>query len=166
MISMSTASIRRISEILKETPDLHNGENPAKDMKDGSVDFNNVSFSYKHGSGKMVLNNIDLHIKSGETIGIIGSTGCGKTSLVNLISRLYDVDEGSVCVGGKDVKRLRYGISERSGFCSIAEKTCFSQALSLTTYAGATKNATDAECIEACEAACADEFIERFPEKV
>ena len=91
MISMSTASIRRISEILKETPDLHNGENPAKDMKDGSVDFNNVSFSYKHGSGKMVLNNIDLHIRSGETIGIIGSTGCGKTSLVNLISRLYDV---------------------------------------------------------------------------
>lgn len=81
MISMSTASIRRISEILKETPDLHNGENPAKDMKDGSVDFNNVSFSYKHGSGKMVLNNIDLHIKSGETIGIIGSTGCGKQAL-------------------------------------------------------------------------------------
>lgn len=124
MISMSTASIRRISEIIKETPDLHNGENPAKDMKDGSVDFNNVSFSYKHGSGKMVLNNIDLHIRSGETIGIIGSTGCGKTSLVNLISRLYDVDR-RFCMRWQGRKRLRYGISERSGFCSIAEERAF-----------------------------------------
>ena len=137
MISMSTASIRRISEILKETPDLHNGENPAKDMKDGSVDFNNVSFSYKHGSGKMVLNNIDLHIKSGETIGIIGSTGCGKTSLVNLISRLSVVLQKNVLFSGTILDNLRWG----------------------------NENATDAECIEACEAACADEFIERFPEK-
>jgi len=164
MISMSTASIRRISEILKETPDLHNGENPAKDMKDGSVDFNNVSFSYKHGSGKMVLNNIDLHIKSGETIGIIGSTGCGKTSLVNLISRLYDVDEGSVCVGGKDVRDYDMEYLRDQVSVVLQKNVLFSGTI-LDNLRWGNENATDAECIEACEAACADEFIERFPEK-
>ena len=164
MISMSTASIRRISEILKETPDLHNGENPAKDMKDGSVDFNNVSFSYKHGSGKMVLNNIDLHIKSGETIGIIGSTGCGKTSLVNLIGRLYDVDEGSVCVGGKDVRDYDMEYLRDQVSVVLQKNVLFSGTI-LDNLRWGNENATDAECIEACEAACADEFIERFPEK-
>ena len=164
MISMSTASIRRISEILKETPDLHNGENPAKDMKDGSVDFNNVSFSYKHGSGKMVLNNIDLHIKSGETIGIIGSTGCGKTSLVNLISRLYDVDEGSVCVGGKDVRDYDMEYLRDQVSVVLQKNVLFSGTI-LDNLRWGNENATDAACIEACEAACADEFIERFPEK-
>ena len=164
MISMSTASIRRISEILKETPDLHNGENPAKDMKDGSVDFNNVSFSYKHGSGKMVLNNIDLHIKSGETIGIIGSTGCGKTSLVNLISRLYDVDDGSVCVGGKDVRDYDMEYLRDQVSVVLQKNVLFSGTI-LDNLRWGNENATDAECIEACEAACADEFIERFPDK-
>ena len=164
MISMSTASIRRISEILKETPDLHNGENPAKDMKDGSVDFNNVSFSYKHGSGKMVLNNIDLHIKSGETIGIIGSTGCGKTSLVNLISRLYDVDDGSVCVGGKDVRDYDMEYLRDQVSVVLQKNVLFSGTI-LDNLRWGNENATDAKCIEACEAACADEFIERFPDK-
>ena len=161
---MSTASIRRISEILKETPDLHNGENPAKDMKDGSVDFNNVSFSYKHGSGKMVLNNIDLHIKSGETIGIIGSTGCGKTSLVNLISRLYDVDDGSVCVGGKDVRDYDMEYLRDQVSVVLQKNVLFSGTI-LDNLRWGNENATDAECIEACKAACADEFIERFPDK-
>ena len=94
MISMSMASIRRIREVLDETPDLHDPEHPVMEVKDGSIDFNHVSFSYKHGSGKDALTDIDLHIKSGETIGVIGGTGSGKSSLVNLICRLYDVDEG------------------------------------------------------------------------
>ena len=133
-------------------------------MKDGSVDFNNVSFSYKHGSGKMVLNNIDLHIKSGETIGIIGSTGCGKTSLVNLISRLYDVDEGSVCVGGKDVRDYDMEYLRDQVSVVLQKNVLFSGTI-LDNLRWGNENATDAACIEACEAACADEFIERFPEK-
>ena len=104
MISMSMASIRRIREVLDETPDLHDPEHPVMEVKDGSIDFNHVSFSYKHGSGKDALTDIDLHIKSGETIGVIGGTGSGKSSLVNLICRLYDVDEGCVKVGGLDVR--------------------------------------------------------------
>ena len=161
---MSTASIRRISEILKETPDLHNGENPAKDMKDGSVDFNNVSFSYKHGSGKMVLNNIDLHIKSGETIGIIGGTGCGKTSLVNLISRLYDVQQGSVKVGGVDVKDYDMKFLRDQVSVVLQKNVLFSGTI-LDNLRWGNENATEEECIEACKWACADEFIERFPDK-
>lgn len=105
MISMSMASIRRISEVLEETPDLHNPEQPVMEVADGSIDFDHVSFSYKHGSGKSVLSDINLHIKAGETIGVIGGTGAGKSSLVNLICRLYDVDEGTVKVGGLDVRQ-------------------------------------------------------------
>ena len=104
MLSMSMASIRRISEVLEETPDLKEPEQPVTEVADGSVDFDHVTFSYKHGSGKNALTDIDLHIKSGETIGIIGGTGCGKSSLVNLICRLYDVDQGAVRVGGTDVR--------------------------------------------------------------
>ena len=116
-------------------------------MKDGSVDFNNVSFSYKHGSGKMVLNNIDLHIKSGETIGIIGSTGCGKTSLVNLISRLYDVDEGSVCVGGKDVRDY-YMEYLRDQVSVVLQKNVLFSGTILDNLRWGNENATDAACIE------------------
>ena len=105
MISMSMASIRRISEVLSETPDLKAPENPVTQVADGSIDFDHVSFSYKHGSGKNALSDIDLHIASGETIGVIGGTGSGKSSLVNLICRLYDVSEGSVKVGGLDVRQ-------------------------------------------------------------
>ena len=104
MISMSMASIHRIVEVLQETPDLKNPEHPLMQVKDGSIDFDHVSFSYKHGTGKKALTDIDLHIHSGETIGVIGGTGSGKSSLVNLICRLYDVDEGCVRVGGEDVR--------------------------------------------------------------
>ena len=126
MISMSMASIRRISEVLNEKADLTDPENPVMEVADGSIDFNDVNFSYKHGSGKNSLSDIDLHIKSGETIGVIGGTGSGKSTLVNLICRLYDVDGGSVCVGGVDVRKYE---------CS--RRTPFSPARSLTTCAGA-----------------------------
>ena len=105
MISMSLASIRRISEVLDETPDLKEPENPVMVVADGSIDFDHVDFSYKHGSGKNALSDIDIHIRSGETIGVIGGTGSGKSSLVNLICRLYDVDSGTVQVGGVDVRK-------------------------------------------------------------
>ena len=104
MISMSMASIRRIDEVLRENPDLKDPESPVTEVADGSIDFEHVNFSYKHGSGKNVLTDIDLHIHSGETIGVIGGTGSGKSSLVNLICRLYDVDQGAVRVGGVDVR--------------------------------------------------------------
>ena len=104
MVTMSSASVRRISEVLKEQPELHNPAEPVMEVADGSIDFDHVSFAYKHGTGEDTLEDIDLHIKSGETIGIIGGTGCGKSSLVNLISRLYDASEGTVRVGGRDVR--------------------------------------------------------------
>lgn len=104
MISMSMASVHRISQVLNEVPDIHNPENAVEEVKDGSIDFNNVSFSYRKNSDKNALSDIDIHIKSGETIGIIGGTGSGKSSFVNLICRLYDVSSGSVCVGGVDVR--------------------------------------------------------------
>src|SRR5699024_8866909 len=105
MITMCMTSIRRISEVLNETPDMAEPEQPLYKVADGSIDFDHVDFSYKHGSGKNALSDIDLHIRSGETIGVIGGTGSGKSSLVNLICRLYDVDEGCVKVGGLDVRR-------------------------------------------------------------
>lgn len=104
MVTMSAASARRIAEVLQETPDMENPRQPETQVADGSIDFCHVTFSYRHGSGEKTLQNIDLHIRSGETVGIIGGTGCGKSSLVNLISRLYDVEEGCVKVGGKDVR--------------------------------------------------------------
>lgn len=104
MVTMSAASVRRISEVLEEKPDLQDPKEPVTEVADGSIDFEHVSFSYKHGTGEDTLKDIDLHIRSGETIGIIGGTGCGKSSLVNLISRLYDVSEGTVKVGGRDVR--------------------------------------------------------------
>ncbi len=136
MISMSMASIRRIGEVLDETPDLHDPEHPVMEVEDGSIDFNHVSFSYKHGSGKNALTDIDLHIKSGETIGVIGGTGTGKSSLVNLICRLYDVDEGSVKVGGLDVRSTTWRpCATRCPWCS--RRTPCSPAPSWTTCAGA-----------------------------
>lgn len=164
MITMSVASIKRISEVLKEQPDLANCENPSTDMADGSVDFNNVSFTYKSGSCEEVLTDIDLHIKSGETIGIIGATGCGKSSLVNLISRLYDVDKGSVCVGGKDVREYDMQYLRNQVAVVLQKNVLFSGSI-LDNLRWGNENATEEECIEACKAACADEFIERFPDK-
>lgn len=164
MISMSTASIKRISEVLKEEPDLANCEDPIKDMKDGSIDFNNVSFAYFKGENKEVLRNIDLHIKSGETLGIIGSTGCGKTSLVNLISRLYDVTEGSVCVGGVDVRKYDMEFL-RDNVSVVLQKNVLFSGTILENLRWGNENATEEECIEACKAACADEFVENMAEK-
>ncbi|WP_124098262.1 ABC transporter ATP-binding protein [Ruminococcus sp. Marseille-P6503] len=164
MITMSSASIKRIAEVLREKPELHNCEEPKTDMKDGSVDFNHVFFSYKHSEGKEVLSDIDLHISSGETIGIIGSTGCGKTSLVNLISRLYDVDTGSVCVGGRDVREYDMEYLRNQVSVVLQKNVLFSGTIFENLRWG-NENASDEECIEACRAACADDFIESFPDK-
>ena len=163
MLSMSMASIRRIQEVLEETPDLHDPENPVMEVADGSIDFNHVDFSYKHGSGKDALMDIDLHIKSGETIGVIGGTGSGKSSLVNLICRLYDVDKGSVCVGGRDVREYDMEALRNQVSVVLQKNTLFSGTI-LDNLRWGDPNATEEECIEACKAACADEFIDRFPD--
>ena len=163
MISMSMASIRRIREVLAETPDLHDPEKPVMEVKDGSIDFDHVSFSYKHGSGKNALTDIDLHIKSGETIGVIGGTGSGKSSLVNLICRLYDVDEGNVKVGGLDVRAYDMEALRNQVSVVLQKNTLFSGTI-LENLRWGNPDATDQECVEACKAACADEFIDRFPD--
>lgn len=162
MISMSLASIRRISEVLSETPDLTDPENPVTEVANGQIDFNHVNFSYKHGSGKNALSDIDLHIKSGETIGVIGGTGSGKSSLVNLICRLYDVDDGSVCVGGVDVRKYDTEVLRNQVSVVLQKNTLFSGSI-LDNLRWGNPDATDEECIEACRAACADEFIDRMP---
>ena len=162
MISMSLASIRRIDEVLRETPDLKNPENPVETVADGSIDFDHVNFSYKHGSGKNALSDIDLHIKSGETIGVIGGTGSGKSSLVNLICRLYDVDEGSVKVGGLDVRQYDMEALRNQVSVVLQKNTLFSGTI-LENLRWGNPMATEEECVEACKAACADEFIDRMP---
>ena len=163
MISMSLASVRRISEVLTETPDLHNPADPVLEGKDGSIDFDHVDFSYKHGSGKNALSGIDLHIKSGETIGVIGATGSGKSSLVNLICRLYDVDAGSVKVGGVDVRAYDMEALRNQVSVVLQKNTLFSGTI-LENLRWGNPGATEEECVQACRAACADEFIDRFPE--
>ena len=163
MISMSLASIRRVSEVLDETPDLKDPENPVMQVEDGRIDFNHVNFSYKHGSGKNALSDIDLHIRSGETIGVIGGTGSGKSSLVNLICRLYDVDEGSVCVGGRDVRQYDMEVLRNQVSVVLQKNTLFSGTI-LENLRWGNPDATDEECVEACRAACADEFIDRMPD--
>ena len=162
MISMSMASIRRISEVLNEEADLTDPENPVMEVADGSIDFNDVNFSYKHGSGKNSLSDIDLHIKSGETIGVIGGTGSGKSTLVNLICRLYDVDGGSVCVGGVDVRKYDTEVLRNQVSVVLQKNTLFSGTI-LDNLRWGNPDATREECIEACKAACADEFIDRMP---
>ena len=163
MLSMSMASIRRISEVLQETPDLKEPEQPVTEVADGSVDFDHVTFSYKHGSGKNALTDIDLHIKSGETIGIIGGTGCGKSSLVNLICRLYDVDQGAVRVGGTDVRDYDMEALRNQVSVVLQKNTLFSGTI-LDNLRWGNPDATEEECVEACRAACADEFIDRLPD--
>ena len=149
MISMSLASIRRISEVLSETPDLKDPENPVMEVPDGRIDFNHVNFSYKHGSGKHALSDIDLHIKSGETIGVIGGTGSGKSSLVNLICRLYDVNDGSVCVGGIDVRNYDTEALRNQVSVVLQKNTLFSGSI-LQNLRWGNPDATEEECIEAC----------------
>ena len=164
MITMSAASGRRIAEVLNEVPDMSNPEKPEETVANGSIDFNHVDFSYKHGSGEKTLRNIDIHINSGETIGIIGGTGCGKSSLVSLISRLYDVDSGSVCVGGKDVRS--YDIETlRNQVAVVLQKNVLFSGTIMDNLRWGKEDATQEECMEACRLACADEFIERFPDR-
>lgn len=164
MISMSSASGRRIAEVLTEQPDIVNPENPSTEIRDGSIDFDHVGFSYKKESEEETLSDIDLHIKSGETIGIIGGTGCGKSSLVNLISRLYDVTEGAVYVGGRDVRT--YDIEElRNKVAVVLQKNVLFSGTILDNLRWGNEDATEEECMKACRQACADEFIQQFPDK-
>ena len=163
MISMSMASIRRISEVLNEKPDLRDPAEPISEVPDGRIDFDHVSFSYKHGSGEAVLSDIDLHIKSGETIGVIGGTGSGKSSLVNLICRLYDVDKGAVRVGGIDVRNYDMEALRNQVAVVLQKNTLFSGTI-LDNLRWGNPDATEEECVEACRAACADEFVDRMPD--
>lgn len=164
MISMSMASVHRISQVLNEVPDIHNPENAVEEVKDGSIDFNNVSFSYRKNSDKNALSDIDIHIKSGETIGIIGGTGSGKSSFVNLICRLYDVSSGSVCVGGVDVRNYDTEVLRDQVSVVLQKNVLFSGTI-LDNLRWGNADATEEDCIAACKAACADEFIERMPDK-
>ena len=163
MVTMSIASAERICEVLKETPALTDPERPLMTVSDGRVDFDHVSFSYQHGSGEMVLRDIDLHIASGETIGVVGGTGSGKSSLVNLISRLYDVDQGSVRVGGVDVRD--YDLEAlRNQVAVVLQKNVLFSGTILDNLRWGKEDATEEECREAARLACADEFIDRFPD--
>lgn len=162
MISMSTASVRRISEVLEESSTLKNPENPVMEVKDGSVEFCHVEFAYNKDSAQPVLKDINLKINSGETIGIIGGTGSAKTSLVNLISRLYDVTEGEVKVGGRNVKDYDMESLRNQVSVVLQNNVLFSGSI-LENLRWGDKNATDEECMEACRLACADEFIQKFP---
>ena len=163
MVTMSSASAERISEVLNEVSDLRNPEDPVYEVKDGQVDFNHVNFSYRQGSGEFVLRDIDLHIKSGETIGIIGGTGSAKSSLVNLISRLYDVTEGSLEVGGLDVRAYDMD-SLRNQVAVVLQKNVLFSGTILDNLRWGNPDATEEECMEACRMACADEFIDRMPD--
>ncbi len=164
MVSMSIASARRIAEVLDEKADLVNPENPCYEVKDGSIVFDHVDFGYHAGDEKRVLTDINLNIRPGETIGIIGGTGSSKSSLVNLISRLYDVTGGSVMVGGKDVRD--YDIETlRNEVSVVLQKNVLFSGTILENLRWGDKEASEEECIHACKLACADEFIERFPDK-
>lgn len=164
MLSMSFASAKRIAEVLNEEPSLVNPENPCYEVKDGSIAFEQVDFGYSEGDDKRVLTDINLNIRSGETIGIIGGTGSSKSSLVNLISRLYDVTAGSVKVGGKDVRE--YDIETlRNEVSVVLQKNVLFSGSILENLRWGDKDATEEECIRACRLACADEFIESFPDK-
>ncbi len=163
MVSMSAASARRIVEVLDEKADLTNPEQPVAEIADGSIDFDHVGFSYKMGTGDEVLRDIDLHIESGETIGIIGGTGSGKSTLVSLISRLYDATEGEVRVGGRDVRE--YDMEAlRDNVAVVLQKNVLFSGTILDNLRWGKEDATLEECQEACREACADEFIERFPD--
>lgn len=164
MISLSLASARRISEVLNEQSTLHNPKEPLYDVTDGSISFKHVSFRYSDTAETPVLSDINLDIKSGETIGIIGGTGSSKSSLVNLISRLYDTDTGSVIVGGHDVREYDMDTLRNKVAVVLQQNVLFSGTI-LENLRWGDKNATTDECIEACKMACADDFIESFPDK-
>ena len=164
MVAMSMASFRRIMEVLRERPDLVNPPQALTQIADGSIDFDHVYFTYQPGSESYALSDIDLHIKAGETIGIIGGTGCGKSSLVNLISRMYDVSQGAVKVGGKDVRS--YDLETlRDNVAVVLQKNVLFSGTILENLRWGKEDAALEECEEACRLACADEFIQRFPQK-
>mgnify|MGYP000381687405 FL=1 len=163
MLSMSTASCERIAEVLNEKSELSNPKDPIMDVADGSIVFDHVDFSYKKGSGEYVLKDINLDIRAGETIGIIGGTGSAKSSLVNLISRLYDVTNGSIRVGGKDVRSYDMEVLRNQVAVVLQKNVLFSGTI-LDNLRWGNKEATREECIRACQLACADEFIEKMPD--
>ena len=164
MISLSLASARRISEVLNERSTLHNPKEPLYDVPDGSISFKHVTFRYSDTAETPVLSDINLDIKSGETIGIIGGTGSSKSSLVNLISRLYDTDTGTVTVGGHDVREYDMDTLRNKVAVVLQQNVLFSGTI-LENLRWGDKNATTDECINACKMACADDFIESFPDK-
>lgn len=164
MVTMSLASCRRIAEVLEEQADIKDPVRPLTDVESGSIDFEQVHFAYKKGSGKETLSAIDLHIRAGETIGIIGGTGSGKSSLVNLISRLYDVTDGKVLVGGRDVRD--YDLDAlRNQVAVVFQKNVLFSGTILDNLRWGNEQATLEECKHACKLACADTFIEQLPDK-
>ena len=163
MITMSEASAKRIAEVIEEKSDLTNPENPVMEVPDGSIRFDDVDFSYRPGTGDPVLKDINLDIRSGESIGIIGGTGSAKSSLVNLISRLYDVTQGKVIVGGNDVRDYDLDTLRNQVSVVLQKNVLFSGTI-LDNLRWGDKNATEEECIRACQMACADEFIQKMPE--
>ena len=163
MVTMSIASARRVAEVLNEKSDLSNPEHPVMEVSDGSIVFDHVDFAYKKDGKEPVLKDINLSIRSGETIGIIGGTGSAKTSLVNLISRLYDITAGSIQVGGKDVRSYDMEVLRNEVAVVLQKNVLFSGSI-LDNLRWGDKNATEEECRRACRLACADEFIERMPD--
>ena len=164
MISMSAASAKRIAEVLDEKTDLPPAKAPVQEVKDGSIRFDHVTFKYKHGSGQPVLNDITFDIKPGETLGIIGSTGSAKSSLVQLIPRLYDAETGTVSVGGVDVRDYNLDVLRHEVSMVLQKNVLFSGTI-LDNLRWGNENASEEECIRVAKLACADEFIERFPDK-
>ena len=164
MISMSAASAKRIVEVLDETTDLPPAKAPVQEVKDGSIRFDHVTFKYKHGSGQPVLNDITFDIKPGETLGIIGGTGRAKSSLVQLIPRLYDAETGTVSVGGVDVRDYNLDVLRHEVSMVLQKNVLFSGTI-LDNLRWGNENASEEECIRVAKLACADEFIERFPDK-
>ena len=164
MISMSAASAKRIVEVLDEKTDLPPAKAPVQEVKDGSIRFDHVTFKYKHGSGQPVLNDITFDIKPGETLGIIGGTGSAKSSLVQLIPRLYDAETGTVSVGGVDVRDYDLDVLRHEISMVLQKNVLFSGTI-LDNLRWGSENASEEECIRVAKLACADEFIERFPDK-
>ena len=164
MISMSAASAKRIVEVLDEKTDLPPAKAPVQEVKDGSIRFDHVTFKYKHGSGQPVLNDITFDIKPGETLGIIGGTGSAKSSLVQLIPRLYDAETGTVSVGGVDVRDYNLDVLRHEVSMVLQKNVLFSGTI-LDNLRWGSENASEEECIRVAKLACADEFIERFPDK-
>ena len=164
MLAMSLESIRRIADVLEEEPTIENPQNPLMALKDGSVIFKNVSFKYSSSAQKNTLENINLNIKSGDFIGIIGSTGAGKTSLINLISRLYDAQEGEIIVGGENVKKYDLEVLRNNVAVVLQKNVLFSGSIEENLRWG-DLNASMDEIKKACQIAQAEEFIDSFPDK-